>query len=172
MWADPCKLIHLLLFCRTSQGEASLGAERTGCKTLHSKRDVRGSHNDHRWSREFALPSHSAIGPLVQHDTAKSTLAIAVNLSQQASAPRSAVDYCRLPASLHRGDAIAASYPSRECSTELPDNRSAEHSWSTSEVSSGAGTGTEDRLLEKTIEEWRQLCEKLQHPHGSTRFAD
>ena len=52
---------------------------------------------------------------------------------------------------------MAACHPS---SDQLPD---AGQSGSTTGVSSSASTMTEDRLLEKAVDEWHQLCQRLQH---------
>ena len=131
--------------------------------TLHKQHGVIGLHKDQIGSTAHVFPNHGGIRSLV-HKARRSTLTRAGRMSQQASASRSGDNQCWPFGPIHRKAAKAAFQPSRDPSRELPDRWSAEQSCNSSEIAHGSCTVTEDRMLEKAIHEWDQLCQEMHRP--------
>ena len=100
----------------------------------------------------------------MQHGARRSTLVGAARMSQQPSASRRGDDQFKLSAPVHSKADTVAFQASRDPSNQLPDQWTASRSCSASPGSDGACTVREDRMLEKAVEEWHQLCQRLQDP--------
>ena len=139
----------------------------TDCIILCSRPDACYAHRnhnspgDHTWN----VPKHRGMGSLVHHDMENISHSKGAKDPQEALAPSSKAHHCNLSATSHQRFAIAARPCSCDTCKDSSDTHNTEAHWSCSlsEATSGLLAVAEDQLLEKAIDEWQQLCHKMQH---------